>query len=455
MLSTATGDPDFPFSCLDLKTHDCVIAAVSGGSDSTALLLLLKAYLDRAAPATRIFCATVDHGLRPESAAEAAQVTALCRRIGVAHAILRWKGDKPASGISAAAREARHQLLADFAEREGARLVLTGHTADDQAETVLMRRERGGGPGLAGIAPATLFDGRIWFARPLLGLRRTDLRDYLRQHGVGWIEDPSNESPLYERARLRAGLKDQAGGDNRIAGALAEAEAAAKSRADLAGRAAALIRAYATRPAAGLLRLDPGFASDIDPLAALHVLRILLATAGGTPHLPEEGAAERLLERMRRGPGRATLSRALVDIRDSGIYLRREHRSLPEPAPMQRDMVWDGRYRIRLSEAEPDCVIGPVGQEQAGSAEDQTDSAPASLLRAALAAEPALWRGQHFLGMLSGGRPVAVIAALPAIGPWTRYLPSFDLKAARALADLVGAPEFPPPPCSGHNGRNA
>lgn len=455
MLSTAAGDPDRIFSCFDFQTHECVIAAVSGGSDSTALLLLLKAHLDRAAPATRLFCATVDHGLRPESAAEAARVAALCQRIGVAHATLRWKGEKPGTGISAAAREARHELLADLAEREGARLVLTGHTADDQAETVLMRRQRGRGPGLAGIAPATLFDTRIWFARPLLSMRRQALRDYLRQHGVSWIEDPTNENPIYERARLRAGLKETAEGDSRVAGALAQADAAAQSRADLAGRTAALMGTHATRPAAGLLRLAPDFAASPDRPAALHVLRILLATAGGTQHLPEEGAADRLLERMCRGAGRATLSRSLVDMRARGIYLLREQRSLPQQASVLQETVWDGRYRVRLPGELLGCMIGPVGTEYAGPAAERADSAPASLLRAAFAAEPALWRGRDFLGALVGWKPAAGVRALPAIGPWTRYLPSFDLAAARALGELVGAPDLPPPPCSGHIGRNA
>src|SRR5690606_34084152 len=119
-----------------------------------------KAHIDKAAPDCRLIAATVDHGLRPASTGEAAAVGELCRNLGIEHEVLDWSGDKPSRGIQAAARLARHRLLADFAASRGAFAVFTGHTHDDQAETILMRAERGGGRGSAGIPPATLYDGR-------------------------------------------------------------------------------------------------------------------------------------------------------------------------------------------------------------------------------------------------------------------------------------------------------
>src|SRR5690606_34407665 len=134
-----------------------------------------------------------DHGLRAESAAEALAVAALCRRLGVRHRIARWEGEKPATGLAAAARMARYGLLSGIAAAEGATVLLTGHTADDQAETILMREARAThGPGAAGMAEATLFAGSTWIVRPLLGMSRNELRDLLIRRGETWAEDPTN-----------------------------------------------------------------------------------------------------------------------------------------------------------------------------------------------------------------------------------------------------------------------
>lgn len=178
--------------------------AVSGGGDSVALLLLARQW---AAGQGRQLCAfTVDHGLRAEARQEAETVARLCDTLGVAHQTLVLEGAPPRQS---ALRRLRHAALAGALRERGGHLLLTGHTADDQAETFLMRARQGSGwYGLAGMQP--LSQSPVWpegegvfIARPLLGARREALRGLLRAEGIGWAEDPSNENAAFERVRMR------------------------------------------------------------------------------------------------------------------------------------------------------------------------------------------------------------------------------------------------------------
>ncbi|TIP80336.1 MAG: tRNA lysidine(34) synthetase TilS [Mesorhizobium sp.] len=450
-------EPDLSgFSQIDFTNG--AVAAVSGGSDSTALLLLLKDHLDRTAPATKLLAVTIDHGLRPGSAAEAQAVARLCAGRGIAHRILVWSGRKPSTGLPAVAREARYRLLAEAAQAEGIGLILTGHTADDQAETVLMRHARGyrareEGRGLAGMAPATLYDWRIWIARPLLGTRRAALREVLRRANVGWAEDPTNEDEAFERPRIRAALADS-NGAQRVEDAVALAARAAVEREQLGHRAAALIRGFASSPADGLIRLDPGFATAGDEPAAVYALRILLATVGGVAFLPDQARSEALLDRLRAAPFCATLSRTVVDARRAGIFLRRETRNLPPAAPAVDNALWDGRRRIKFGDEPGALLIAPLGAARAAKLAIAVDGTPPSLVRAALAAEPMLWRAGDCLGECSGSAQDSPVlpptAAYPVVAPFARFLPSFDLAPAGTVAALIGAPRLPAPPFGGH-----
>jgi tRNA(Ile)-lysidine synthase len=443
---------DHLFRDLDFSTG--AVAAVSGGSDSTALLLLLKDHIDRTAPAARLLAVTIDHGLRPDSAAEARLVARFCAERGIEHRIFAWSGDKPASGLPAAAREARYRLLAAAAGAEGIKLILTGHTADDQAETVLMRQARDEeGRGLAGMAPAMLHDWRTWIVRPLLGTRRASLREVLRRRDIGWIEDPTNVDARFERPRMRAALaRDE--GEGRVVEALARSAKEARERQDIGRRAALLVDALASRPVPGLIRLSRDFAAHEDSRAAIYALRILLATVGGMSFLADEARCAALFSRLRSGPLCATLSRTVVDARRSGIFLRRENRNLPAPAPPADNWLWDNRRRITLQDGPGDLVIAQLGAAAARQAPLGEDI-PQSLSRAALAAEPVLWSGGKcldFAGGVAGPQPVSIAAA---VTPFARFLPSFDLEAAIAVAALVGAPPPPAPPFRAHDGNLA
>ncbi|MFP5395222.1 MAG: tRNA lysidine(34) synthetase TilS [Alphaproteobacteria bacterium] len=175
--------------------------AVSGGPDSLALLLLAHAALPG-----RIEAATVDHGLRPESAGEAAMVAAVCARLGVPHQTLAVEVAQ--GNIQSQARTARYAALAGWMAEQGIEALATAHHADDQAETLLLRLNRGSGvAGLSGVRARGLVAGtRLPLVRPLLGWRRSELGQVVAAAGIEPVMDPSNENDRFDRVRIRKAL---------------------------------------------------------------------------------------------------------------------------------------------------------------------------------------------------------------------------------------------------------
>ncbi len=259
-----------------LAAAPALLLAVSGGPDSTALLLMAASWTARRG-GPRLEAATVDHGFRPQAADEARAVAALCERLGVPHRTLVWRGEKPATRLQERAREARYALLAERARETGADIV-TGHHLDDQAETVLFRLLRGSGiAGLAGMAARTQRDGVV-IARPLLALTKTELIAYCEAEGVAFARDPSNEDPRFARTRTRA-----------LAATLAAEGLDAPALARLARRAAQVEEALARQAARAESRLRLVETGACDAGALLEepaeiVQRLLTATvarAGG------------------------------------------------------------------------------------------------------------------------------------------------------------------------------
>ncbi|MFC5586739.1 tRNA lysidine(34) synthetase TilS [Nitratireductor kimnyeongensis] len=419
-------DPRQLFGGIAFSRHNGVVAAVSGGGDSLALLLLLQEFLDSQADAPALAAVTVNHDLRAEAADEARLVAAFCASRGIAHSTMVWRGGKPMTGISAVARTARLELLAQAAHSIGAGLVFTGHTRDDQAETVTMRGERGTGLGGAGIAPASLHASGIWFVRPLLACGRAELRNYLVKQNIRWIDDPTNDDMNYERVRVRRSLTPEL-----VTRGVAGADAVATERRLLGMRAARLIDDHVHRVVPGLYRVDPALVEDADGAAALYALRVLSAMVGGASHLPAEKASARVLAALRDGFC-ATLSRTVIDRRSSGVYLHRERRNLPARMCVAQDMLWDGRYRLTGGNG---LHVAPFGVAARDYLPEADAILPQDLQFAAQFAEPALWRGDVCVGAALRA-DVETGLCLPA--PWAKLLPSFDIDVAQALIRLLG-----------------
>ena len=176
----------------DWKHANGLVLAVSGGPDSIALMWLAARWRRSISRGPDLLAVTVDHGLRAESAREARDVKRLARALDVPHRTMRWTGEKPKSGVPAAAREARYRLLAGAARQSGASHILTAHTRDDQAETLLMRLVRGSGiSGLAAMARESEREG-VFIARPFLNVSKSRLIATLAKANIAYADDPTN-----------------------------------------------------------------------------------------------------------------------------------------------------------------------------------------------------------------------------------------------------------------------
>jgi tRNA(Ile)-lysidine synthase len=246
-------DDDAPISVSEakalfapLRTAPALVLAVSGGPDSVALMWLMARWRKALSRGPELVTVTVDHGLRPESAREARAVKQLARRLDLPHRTLRWNGAKPKTGMPAAAREVRYRLLMQAARSARATHILTAHTRDDQAETLLMRLLRGSGiAGLSAIAAARERDGLV-VARPLLNVPKSRLVATLGRAKIAFADDPTNRDTAFTRPRMRVLLPLLAaeGGDARalarLASRLARANAAVEVLTDGAERFLAL-----------------------------------------------------------------------------------------------------------------------------------------------------------------------------------------------------------------------
>ncbi|KSV78949.1 tRNA lysidine(34) synthetase TilS [Ensifer sp. ENS08] len=409
-----------------------ILVAVSGGSDSKGLLLALNEAIEASDPNRFSLAAcTVDHALRPESAAEAQGVAAFCASIGVPHLIKRWNGPKPLTGIQAAAREARYRLLADAAERLEAGCIVTGHTSDDQRETILMRMQRAQGPGASGMASATLYDRRIWVVRPFLDLDRASIRAYLATRDVIWFDDPSNANPTFERVRVRAELAQSPRAEEGVWDAGARAQSSA--------RAAAFITRHVRVHAGLVVEIPLALDDHRDNVDWQRALLALVAVVGGRAHIPAADTVKRVAAFLRETTlGRMTAGRCVFDRRASGLYLYREARGLTTLTLAGGETAtWDGRFHVRNGGSAP---ISVAAEGRGGPQQQRLIAAglpPGVAGRASLTAPRVL---------SENGESVASITIEPRIGLYDTFLPGFDRIMADRIAGLFGREPYPPPP---------
>lgn len=318
--------------------------AVSGGADSMALAVLADRWARRRGGA--IVALVVDHGLRAESRNEARATRVRLAALGIESRLLVWHGDKPHSGLQAAARVARYRLLEGWCARHAVLHLITAHQQDDQAETLLMRRARGSGTDGLAAMPAVVEREFVRLLRPLLEVPRAALAAFLRRRGIGWIEDPSNVNPVFTRTRVRAALAAEGAG---AAPHAAAARRMAEARARVEAATARLLARHAAVFPQGYARVARDALVGAPAELARRALQRLLACIGGAPYPPRSERLDGLLAALADPSFRGrTLAGCRVVPDGAALLIVREVRGtttvrVSAVAPV----TWDGRFRLR------------------------------------------------------------------------------------------------------------
>jgi tRNA(Ile)-lysidine synthase len=357
--------------------------AISGGSDSTALLHLLHSGLD--SEGVEILAATVNHGLRPEADEEAHQVRDMAESLNISHSILRWRGWDGSGNLQEKARDARYKLLTNWALAHDIEILTLGHTADDQAETVLMRLARAAGvDGLSAIPARRIYNG-VTLLRPLLGISRQELRDYLIREKRTWVDDPSNENDSFERVRMRKvlDLLRPVGITTTALSEVAENMGQAREALDwysfLSAREMAQVKS-------GNVTLDQRRFRTLPTEIARRLIVGAVMWIGGSDYPPRRTAVNDAQEAIREGRT-FTFSGCLVLVHQQKIWICREYDAVSGKKSTP-DQSWDDRWALGGRDGSG-LEVRALGQEGLSQCPDWRQT---GVPFAALLAAPGLWK---------------------------------------------------------------
>ena len=359
--------------------------AVSGGSDSMALLHLLKEFCTLHQIELR--AVTVDHALRSEAATEAKQVAQHCAQLGVSHDTLVWEDWSGKGNLQKAARDARYAKMAAWAKDQEINTIAVGHTADDQAETFLMRLSRTAGvDGLSGMRRRSVRNGITW-VRPLLESRRETLQTYLRQNDIPWVDDPSNDNDQFDRVKARHALRllSELGINQDVLAEVADHLGAARRALEWQSFVAA--KQIVEIDAGAVILDETGLRLQPDEIQRRLLIRALNWVSQSV-YAPRRAPLRNMMEALRKGQA-GTLDGCHVRRIASKIWVFREYEAVRQHS-CSASVVWDNRWQV--------SPMGPAG--------GHADLRVRALGLAGLEQCPD-WR--------SSGRPHVVLQSTPAV----------------------------------------
>ncbi|SPF79982.1 tRNA lysidine(34) synthetase TilS [Pseudoprimorskyibacter insulae] len=381
--------PDFP---------DDIALAVSGGGDSMAMLYLAHNWTR--VWGVRLHVCTVDHGFRPEAAAEAQLVADECAVLGWPHATLRWHWDGRGNKMDAA-RQGRLDAIGQW--RGQVRHVLVAHTKDDVAETFLMRLARGSGvDGLSAMQSRRTVAQGFDVLRPCLDMQRDELRHYLKVLHGRWVDDPSNEDDHYDRARIRKLLPVLAAEGLTVENLAATSDRMGRAKEALRLRAAEAWDQIGTAPhqTGDLLFARDGFEA-LDRDTQLRLLAAALQFVASAEYRPRAEPLEALLDRLL-GGGAGTLHGCEARCERAAIRVYREFAALQGATPHKSGALWDNRWRIcsSLQADLPDVTVRALGEDGWQQVAQRPQNAPPFHAARSL---PSLWQGDNLLACAALG----------------------------------------------------
>ncbi len=400
---TAITAADFALAMKKLgigETRQKIAVAVSGGGDSLALVMLLHDWMKSAGG--ELLALTVDHKLRPDSTTEAQEIQELLRARGIAHEILTWRNDKPATHVQELARAARYELLLGECRRRGFPLLAVAHNLEDQIETFWMRLAHGSGlDGLAAMAAVRNVDG-VALIRPLLNFTREQLRATCRQFGVTWIEDPSNKNEKYLRVKLRPFenlLAEEGLTPARLAQTVQKLEDARQALQVMTEQtAAACVALHPEGYAALKTSLWQQAPRDIQRRV---LAQTLLAVAPQPYPAGFEAVEAARLELQTDGFAGKTLAGCEIFPHKGDLLIVREAAVVGSRKRAAAEALWDGRFLLSGFSPDESAEIGALGEDGLSALRKNAPELPAleTLPFKVKRVLPALWRGENLLAV--------------------------------------------------------